>query len=83
MALVIDNINKFLSNKSCLDRILEIQNSEFIRDKKCKILEEFKYKSVIGTWGNKKAYIVQDVIFDKSPVTCFFVDYKGDKVSIA
>jgi hypothetical protein len=75
MALVIDNINKFLSNKSCLERIQEIMVSEFIRDKEAKIRDEFKYKSVIGSWGNKKAYIVQDVIFDKTPYTCIFADH--------
>jgi hypothetical protein len=32
--------------------------SDYISDKKGKILEEFKFKSVIGNWGNKKAYIV-------------------------
>lgn len=30
LALVLDNINKFLSNKSCLDRIVEIMDSEYI-----------------------------------------------------
>lgn len=34
LALVLDNINKFLSNKSCLDRIHEIMDSEYIQDKK-------------------------------------------------
>lgn len=83
MVLVIDNINKFMSNKSCLERIHEIQNSEQIRDKRGKIEDEFKYKSVIGTWGIKKCYIVQDIIHEKTPVTCFFHDNKGDKISIA
>ena len=61
MTLVIDNINKFLSNKSCLERIQEIFASDTIRDmkdKKAQVLAEFKYKSVIGIWGNKKTYIV-------------------------
>lgn len=83
LALVIDNINKFLSNKSCYERIDEILNSEYIQDKKGKILDEFKYKSVIGNWGNKKAYIVFDVVFDKTPFTLFFNDHKGEKMSIA
>ena len=83
MALVIDNINKFLSNKSCYARIEEINNYEFFNDKRGKTLEDFRYKSVIGNWGHKKTYIVDDVIFDKTPVTCCFVDHKGDKMSIA
>jgi hypothetical protein len=83
MALVIDNINKFLSNKSCFERIDEIFNNDFVQDKKGKIIDEFRYKSVIGNWGNKKAYIVQDVVFDKTPFTMFFSDHKGEKMSIA
>jgi hypothetical protein len=75
LCLVLDSINKFLSNVSCLDRITEIMNSEYIRDKEAKIIEEFKYKSVIGNWGNKKAYIVQDIDFEKNPFTRFFEDY--------
>jgi PAZ domain len=82
-ALVLDNINKFLSNKSCYERIEEIYNSDYIDDKKGKILEEFKYKSVIGNWGNKKAYIVYDVIFDKTPFTLFFSTHQGEKISVA
>lgn len=83
LVLVLDNINKFLSNKSCLERIQEILDSELINDKKGKVLEEFKYKSVIGNWGMKKAYIVMDVIFDKTPVTQTFLDHQGNKFTIA
>lgn len=81
--LVLDNINKFLSNASCLERIREIQADERIRDKDEKINSEFRYKSVIGNWGNKKAYIVHDIDFEKNPFTRFFDDHKGDKMSIA
>lgn len=81
--LVLDNINKFLSSKTCLERIQEIEASEYIKDKRAKIEEEFKFKSVIGSWGIKKTYIVQNIIFDKTPVTCFFHDSKGEKISIA
>lgn len=72
MAIVIDNINKFLSNKNCLERIQEIYDDDYIRDKKAKILSEFQFKSVIGNWGHKKTYIVRDIIFDKTPATDFF-----------
>lgn len=82
LTLVIDNINKFLSNKSCLERIQEIQQSG-IKEVKQRILEEFQHKSVIGKWGVKKTYIVQDVVFDKTPVTCFFQDSQGKKMSVA
>ena len=58
-------------------------NSDYIQDKNGKILDEFRFKSVIGQWGNKKAYIVYDVIFDKSPLTMFFHNHEGKKMSIA
>jgi hypothetical protein len=83
MTLVLDSINKFISSRSCLERIQEIMKSEYIEDKKARVKEEFQYKSVIGTWGNKKAYIVEDVIFHKTPVTQIFTDHKGEKQSIA
>ena len=84
MTLVIDNINKFLSNKSCLERIQEILNGEGdTKDKQERVIHEFRFKSVIGTWANKKTYIVENVIFDKNPVTSFFIDNNGDKQSIA
>lgn len=47
------------------------------------ILREFKGQSVIANWGNKKAYIVNNVVFDKSPITKFFTDGEGNKISVA
>ena len=38
---------------------------------------------MIGIWGNKKAYIVFDVLFEKNPFTLFFADHQGEKMSIA
>ena len=83
MAIVLDNINKFISNQSCLERITEINTNKFAKDKKADILREFQYKSVIGNWGHKKTYIVKDVLFTKNPMTYKFVNSKGDEMSIA
>lgn len=83
MAIVIDNINKFISNKTCLERINEIMNTAEIRDKQSKILQEFQYKTVIGVYGHKKAYIVEDVDFKKNPVITRFETHDGKKMSIA
>lgn len=69
---MIDNINKFISNKTCLERIHEIYDDPYIRDKESKILNEFQYKTVIGTYGHKKTYIVENVDFTKTPVTMRF-----------
>ena len=43
---------------------------------------EFSRKSVIGNWGNKRAYIVHDVDFEKS-VSNYKFSYNGAEVSIA
>jgi len=83
LAIVIDNINKFISNKTCLERIHEIQDSPDIRDKESKILHEFQFKTVIGTYGHKKTYFVENVDFNKTPVTMRFQTHDGKKVSIA
>ena len=86
MTLVLDNIFKFLSNKSCLERIQEIMNADYPKEttaKRQRVIDEFRYKSVIGTWGVKNTYIVMDVIFNKTPVTSFFTDNNGDKHSVA
>lgn len=83
MAIVIDNINKFISNKTCLERIKEIMDSHEIRDKVSRILHEFQYKTVIGAYGHKKTYIVEDVDFKKNPVNMRFESHDGKKMSIA
>jgi hypothetical protein len=82
LALVIDNVNKFMSTKSCLERINEIM-STCMKNPHSQIVREFKGQSVIANWGNKKAYIVNDLIFDKTPMTKFFEDHNGKKVSVA
>jgi hypothetical protein len=37
MAIVLDNINKFISNKTCLERIREIMDTPEIKDKVSRI----------------------------------------------
>lgn len=83
IAIVIDNINKFMSNITCLSRINEIFNSPEIKDKEGRIMKEFQYKSVIGAYGHKKTYIVEDIDFKKNPVTMRFETNDGKKLSIA
>jgi len=83
MAIVIDNINKFISNKSCLERIYEIMSAGDIREKQGRIMQEFQYKTIIGGYGYKKAYYVEDIDFKKNPVTMRFETNDGLKMSIA
>ncbi len=71
-----------MSTTTCLARINEIYTTS-AKNPEVQILREFKGQSVIANWGNKKAYIVRDVVFDKTPVTKFFVDSQGTKLSVA
>lgn len=82
LALVIDNCNKFMSTKSVLQRIYEITDA-CSQNPQNQILREFKGQSVIANWGNKKAYIVYDIVFDKNPTNMFFEDGNGKKVCVA
>lgn len=72
LTIVIDSINKFISNKSCLSRMHEIVASGDIRDKEARIRVEFQGKTVIGNYGYKKTYFVEDIDFKKTPVTTRF-----------
>ncbi|CDW88329.1 piwi-like protein 1 [Stylonychia lemnae] len=85
MAVVLDSVNKFIYNKTCLEIIREIEEDETINPKDVRqiILDEFMFKSVIGKWGQKIPYLVLDVIFDKDPYTFTFVDKNGDTVTMA
>lgn len=86
LTLVLDNINKFISNKTCLERIQEIQylaaNGE-IKDPVSRILHEFQYKTVIAKYGMRKTYLVEDIDFKYTPVTKRFETHDGKKMSIA
>lgn len=84
MTVVIDNIYKFVTTKTCLERIEEIMSNHDLKkaEKERLISEEFTHKSVIGTWGQNKAYIIQKVIFDKNPKTMFFTNRFGDNLNI-
>ncbi len=63
--LVMDSIFKFMSTKTCLDRILEIKDespSQSMWEQRVRL--EFCGKSIIADWGNQRTYFVNDVIFD-------------------
>jgi hypothetical protein len=47
-----------------------------------RVRDEFKSSSVIANWGKRKAYIVNDVVFDRNPHTSLF-EYNGSKISVA
>lgn len=56
-----------MSTTSCLEKMYEIKqySKDFISD----IRKEFIRKSVIANWGQRKAYIVYDVVFNQNPYT--------------
>jgi hypothetical protein len=83
LTIVIDNINKFISNKTCLERINEILEDPSVRDKQSRILHEFQFKTVIGAYGHKKTYFVEDIDFKRNPVNVRFETHDGKKMSIA
>lgn len=82
LTLVLENVYKFLCTSSCLSRIYEIfhQNK---KDPELQVIKEFKGQSVIGKWGNNKAYIVDDILFKESPVNKYFENSEGQKTSIS
>ena len=78
-----DSIFKMISTDSCLNKINEFYNNcktdnQWIE--MCKT--EFVGKSVIADWGNKRQFIVSNVIFDFNPANKFFIDKDGAKSSI-
>ena len=83
MAVVIDNVNKFMSTTSCLIRLHEIKEVSLPHQYEDAVRREFKGSSVIANWGLKKAYIVYDILFKENPVTKFFEDSDGNKTTVA
>lgn len=61
-----DSIFKFMSTKTVLQRIFEIQ-AKFKHNYEAETKKEFERKSVIADWGNKRTYIVERVIFNSNP----------------
>lgn len=81
--LAIDNIFKFMSTKTCLDRLREINeksHSKHQAEQICKL--EFCGKPIIADWGNSRSYFVQDIDFETNPLKHEFV-YNGQTINIA
>ena len=74
VTLAIDNIFKFMSTKTCLERIFELKQSSQTNHQWQQIVRmEFSGKSIIADWGNKRTYRVDDVCFDVTPLTHEFI----------
>jgi hypothetical protein len=72
--LAVDNIFKFMSTKTCLQRIEEIrEETHSTHQWQQAVRLEFCGRSIIADWGNKRTYRVDDVDFEKTPTVCEFV----------
>ena len=81
--LAVDNIFKFMSTTTCLERICEIKrNATSDNQFKQMVRLEFCGKSVIADWGNKRTYNVEDVSFEHTPTNTTFL-WNDREVSIA
>jgi hypothetical protein len=59
IVLAIDNIFKFMSTKTCLDRLREIKEKSHSQHQAEQIAKlEFNGKSIIADWGNNRTYFV-------------------------
>jgi len=79
-----DSIFKFMSTKTCLQRIFEIrddvQGNQHRWEQVVKL--EFCEKSIIADWGNQRTYFVTDVVFNVNPVTMEF-EHQGEVITVA
>ena len=81
--LAVDNIFKFMSTTTCLDRICEIKrNAATDNQFKQMVRLEFSGQSVIADWGNKRTYHVEDVSFENTPTNTRFL-WNDREVTIA
>ena len=81
--LAIDNIFKFMSTKTCLDRINEIRQKSHSAHQAEQVSKlEFRDKPIIADWGNSRSYFVQDVDFETSPLKHTF-SYNGRMINLA
>ena len=81
--LAIDNIFKFMSTKTCLDRLMEIEqkcHSKHQAEQVAKL--EFCGTPIIADWGNSRSYFVQDIDYGTSPLKHVF-SYNGQEINLA
>ena len=75
--LAIDNIFKFMSTKTCLDRLREINQKSHSQHQAEQVARlEFCGKSIIADWGTNRTYFVQEIDFELNPLTHSF-QYNG------
>ncbi len=81
--LVMDSIFKFMSTKTCLDRIVELKrDAASAQQWQLRVRQEFQGKSIIADWGNKRTYFVDDVDFDATPLNHIF-ESQGRPMTVA
>ena len=81
--VAIDNIFKFATTQTVLERIRQIKDKAYDnKEYRQQVCDEFVNKSIIADWGNMRTYIVSDVDFEKNPVSYSF-DYNNSKIRVA
>lgn len=81
--LVMDSIFKFMSTRSCLERMDELKknaNNEHRWQQLVK--QEFAGQSIVASWGNQRTYIVSDIDFATNPIQQTF-NYNGTDIPVA
>ena len=76
--IVIDNLFKFITSNTCLEKIKEIRYQNPDGDYWKELVEaEFVNRSVLVQWGNRRAYIIKRILFDEHPETKKFQTDEG------
>ena len=88
--MLINNVNKVISGKTALQKMLEIRKR--LENERCsmkeiqhKINEYFSnHKTVLTTYGSLRSYRIQEITFDKTPKnTDFYIfDINGKKITV-
>jgi hypothetical protein len=84
--MAIDNVFRFMSTQTVWNRMEHIyfnvcKEKEAAYRAQC--LLEFKHKSVIANWGNKRPYTVVDIDFKSNPFTYKFMTDEGKTYSMS
>ena len=78
-----DSIFKFMSTRSCLDRIDELQRAAKNQHHWEQMVKlEYAGQAIIANWGNRRTYIVTDIEFNSNPLKQTF-EFHGQQVSVA
>jgi len=71
LTLSVDSILKFMTTKTVLDRIRELQEESHNKGHFLQLVQsEFLGKTVVADWGTNRQYIVHEIDFTQNPTSC-------------